>query len=404
MVNALSFLILVGVTIDMLKQLAPQVRLPPQQAQLRKPSEPEEKEWPSLAKEAKSIPLHQPGQEAHSNWQGGAVMESGKQEWTQTNPRKSWNPRQKKSWNQTGKKSDTGGGRKDVWNQGANTQGSNVSGPFAPLHMGGNVQPLFPPGIDVRANFQPSNYGSQASQVEATSMGMWNRPRPSLDMASLRMGSNSGTGSNPHEMNYGQHRWGGYEGLSSNQEQFRPLLQAPNAPIPLIAEPRPFAALMPHPPMQGSYVYPAPVANYHGGAVDSEQVQRSKSSEVDSKRLRGSEHTGHLAYPAVSHPHSAGLAPHSHSSGGVSISHAAGVVSRSHSSSSALYALSQQQTSGAMSRSHSTSTLSHPHSAVAGSHSHAVEESGENDVRGKLILLRGLPGSGKTCLAKCVRV
>lgn len=385
----------------MLKQLAPQVRQPKQQQQQRGDTM-----WPQLTSSANSAPLQsQSGWEPRKDTDVGKEpsQETMRQDWNQTNARKA--SHQKKEWNKAVKQRDSGG--LPAWkrdSQGGNAQGSNVQSGFAPRPMAGNVRAVFsPPGLDLpgRPYFPPHNYGASSHQLEVPGMGMWNVPpvHPNhSNMAGYRMGVSAGSHSrsNPYEMGgFAPQKWTGYEGMEyfPRQERPHPLFHPQNAPP--MAEQR----LMTRPPLHPGYVVPTMpgMAAFHS-MVDSQQAQRSKFSDADpqmlSKEQLAERQYGHLTFPA-SRSHSAGVMPQSYSSAPQS---ASGTISRSHSSSPAL----QMQT---MPHSHSSGVLPHSHSASALAHSVDVKShsQAEDGVMGRrLILLRGLPGSGKTTLAKCV--
>lgn len=356
----------------MLKQLAPQVRQPKQQ-------QPDDVVWPSLAVSNNSAAGQEPRRDVQETQEPSQPM---RQDWNQTNSRK--NSRQKKDWSRAGKQKDSGWRYRPEMQQGGNNvQGPNVQGGYGPPP---NIRPVHPPGLDVsgRPYFPPLNYGlvSHPTQAEGRGMGMWNRapihPRGNhMDMAGYGMGSAPGLrpGSNPYEMGFAQQRWPGQDYMPG-KERPHPHLHPQNGPP------------MPRPPvpMQGAYVLPVIPAMppYRvGTVVDPEQVRRSNSSNVDPKRF---EQLGYPAYP-VSHSYSAGAMPQSYSTNAAP--HSSAMMSHSHSSSPALQTVPN---------SHSPSVLPHSHSTSSMAHSHSTDDS----TRRKLILLRGLPGSGKTTLAKYV--
>lgn len=330
----------------------------------------EDSGWPSLVSHAN--PAHQRKLELHESDQNG-------KDWSQVHRQKNWGHSRKQDQNRNGLLNDVGGFSAIKNDEGVKSggEGPNIQTGFGPPGMGGKAQRLFsPPGMQGR-DFPPLNPGSmQHNHMDITGTGMQSRPvahsrynppdysgmmmaHSGTNNSDMGMGPNSGMGmgmghsdsvmgmgpSGSHQYDY-YHQVYRAMGHAPQEPQFGVLRQ--QIPMQGVNMPRPF--------MRGGYAPHNPVLRSARarGTVNVDQFGRPMPSEM---KYRNSERQlvpnsaklqGHIPFP-VAYSHSAGDMSHSHSGGDVSHSRSAGDV---------------------------------------------------REPRGQLVLMRGLPGSGKTTLAR----
>lgn len=423
-------------------------------------------ELPSLSSHANMLGQNQRGGGGGGGVEplhGGSVQ-NGRQDWNQMQKPLGGYSRQQQDWNQVR------GNKKEGWNaepQGPNIQsrfappGSShrtlLSPPGIEMLRPAQFPPLNPgaaqvevPGMWNSSKMNPGVY--PGSNHHHGDMGMgFNHPRAYAG----RIGGSA------YEVN---------SRAIDNElllvQTSHPLMQAVNQPRPSVNMPRlPVqGAGFSRPPMQGAYLLQTPpLANsVHAGVLESEHVGRSMSggngervglgreglleqmlhgdipyhgshSHSSTQVSRSNSSGAYSASPSLSHTHSPGMShsysgpallssgaevvTHSHSPGEMPRSHSSGQsqspadMFHSHSTGTTPQPHPINSVSSTTIASHSTESMSHSHSISTTLHSHShsaglADAARRHDLRHKLILLRGLPGSGKTTLAKyvCVHV